>query len=141
LELDELAVALDAPQLRELLVWAAQWHPDVERRLRLVRARANGDLRVLREEVDCGLRTRRFLGYRESMAWAREARPVVAELERAVEAAPSRELVELLRRAVGHVVKVIQTRADDSSGLVGGLVRDLLELHARLCDAGVADPV
>ncbi len=141
LELDELAAALDAPQLRELLVWAAQWHPDVERRLRLVHARANGDLRVFREEVDRGLRTRRFLGYRESMAWAREARPVVAELERAVEAAPSRELVELLQRAVGHVVKVIQTRADDSSGLVGDLVRDLLELHARACDAGVADPV
>lgn len=39
-----------------------------------------------------------------------------------------------------HVVKVIQ-QADDSSGLIGDLVRDLLELHAVACDAGVADPV
>jgi hypothetical protein len=49
--------------------------------------------------------------------------------------------VELLQRGVAHVVKVIQTRADDSSGLIGDLARDLLELHARVCDAGAANPV
>jgi hypothetical protein len=65
---------------------------------------------------------------------------VVCELELALRTAPSRELVELLQRAVGHVVKVIQ-RADDSSGLIGDLARELLDLHARSCDAGVADPV
>ncbi|MBV9001027.1 MAG: hypothetical protein JO304_18345 [Solirubrobacterales bacterium] len=37
-------------------------------------------------------------------------------------------------------MKVIQ-RADDSWGQIGDLVRDLLDLHARTCDAGVADPV
>ena len=31
--------------------------------------------------------------------------------------------------------------ADDSDGLIGDLARDLLALHARACDAGVADPV
>lgn len=132
---------LDVDELRELVAWAAEWHPDVERRLRLTAARSSGDLRVLRAEVDRGLRTRRFLGYRESVAWAREAHPIVDELERAVESSPSRELVALLERAVGHVVKVIQTRADDSSGMVGDLARDLLKLHARACDAGVTDPV
>jgi uncharacterized Zn finger protein len=65
----------------------------------------------------------------------------VTELDAAVRAGPSRELVELLERGIAHVVKVIQTRADDSSGMVGDLARDLLELHARACDAGVADPV
>jgi hypothetical protein len=45
-----------------------------------------------------------------------------------------------LQRAVGHVVKVI-LHADDSDGLIGDLARDLLALHARACDAGVADPV
>jgi uncharacterized Zn finger protein len=74
------------------------------------------------------------------MEWARAGRPVVSELDLAVRAAPSRELVELLQRAVGHVVKVIQ-HADDSSGLIGDLARELLDLHARVCDAGVADPV
>ena len=49
--------------------------------------------------------------------------------------------MELLQRAVGHVVKLIGRRADDSSGLIGALERELLALHARACDAGVADPV
>jgi len=48
--------------------------------------------------------------------------------------------VELLQRAVAHVVKVIQ-HADDSDGLIGDLARDLLAMHARACDAGVADPI
>jgi hypothetical protein len=139
--LDLVVEQLAAEQLREVLAWAAEWHEDVERRVRLTAARSSGDLRVLRAEVDRGLRTRRFLGYRESVEWARAARPVVIELEAAVGAGPSRELVELLERGIAHVVKVIQTKADDSSGMVGDLARDLLELHARACDAGVADPV
>jgi hypothetical protein len=128
-------------ELREVVGWAADWHEDVERRVRLIAARSSGDLRALRAEVDRGLRTRRFLGYRESVEWARAARPVVSELEEAVRAAPSRELVQLLERAIAHVVKVIQTKADDSSGMVGDLARDLLNVHATACDAGVADPV
>ena len=31
--------------------------------------------------------------------------------------------------------------ADDSAGLIGDLARELLALHARACDSGVADPV
>ncbi len=139
--LEQLVDALPAEELREVVVWAAQWHEDVERRLRLMAARSSGDLAQLRVEVDRGLRTRRFLGYRESVQWARTARPIVTELEAVVVTAPSQELVDLLARGVSHVVKVIQTRADDSSGMVGDLARDLLDLHARACDAGVADPV
>jgi hypothetical protein len=65
---------------------------------------------------------------------------VVDELRRVAVAAPSRELVLLMERAVGHVVRVI-LHADDSSGSIGDLARDLLEVHAVACDAGVADPV
>jgi hypothetical protein len=139
--LDQLVEQLTAGELREVLAWAAEWHTDVERRVRLTAARSSGDLGVLRTEVDRGLRTRRFLDYRDSVEWARAARPVLIELDAAVRAGPSRELVELLERGIAHVVKVIQTRADDSSGMVGDLARDLLELHARACDAGAADPV
>jgi hypothetical protein len=53
---------------------------------------------------------------------------------------PSSDLVVLVERAVGHVVKVI-THADDSNGTIGDLARELLEVHAEACDAGVADPV
>jgi hypothetical protein len=139
--LDQVVEQLTAGELREVLAWAAEWHEDVERRVRLIAARSSGDLRALRAEVDRGLRTRRFLGYRESVEWARAARPVVTELDAAVRAGPARELVDLLERGIAHVVKVIQTKADDSSGMVGDLARDLLNVHATACDAGVADPV
>jgi hypothetical protein len=119
---------------------AADASPEVERTERLIAARAAGDLGQLRVEVDRALRTRRFLDYRASMDWARARRPVVTELERAVAGEPSSELVELLQRAVGHVARVLLT-ADDSSGLIGDVARDLLDLHAKACDAGVADPV
>ena len=138
--LSELVASLSTQQLREIVSAAVDHHDDVARAVRLVAARATGNLGQLRTEVDRGLRTRRFLGYRESMEWARAARPIVVELEAAVSAAPSGALVELLQRAVGHVVKVIQ-HADDSAGLIGDLARELLALHARACDSGVADPV
>ena len=138
--LAEIAEGLGREQLVEVLVAAADRHEDVERSVRLVVARASGDLREIRAQVDRGLRTRRFLGYRESMEWARAARPVVAELEAAARESPSAELVELLQRAIGHVVKTM-LRADDSSGMIGDVASDLLDAHAVACDAGVADPV
>ena len=138
---EQLIEATSDEDLREVVLWAAQWHEDVERRLRLIAARSTGDLGALRTEVDRALRTRRHLGYRESVEWAHAARPVISELAAIVDATPSRELVELLQRGISHVVKVMQTLADDSSGLVGDLAGDLLGLHARACDAGVADPI
>lgn len=139
-EFEVLVGGLDEEELRHLLTVAAAAHEDVGRAVRLAAADEGGRLAVLRVEVDRGLRTRRFLGYRESAEWALEAAPVVDALETAVAAGVSRELVELVERAVGHVVKVI-LRADDSDGLIGDLARRLLDLHAMACDAGVADPV
>jgi hypothetical protein len=138
--IEALIAALTADELREIVSAAVDDHGDVESHVRLIAARAEAGLAQLRAEVDCGLRTRRFLSYRETGAWARSARPIVAELDTAVDEAPSPELVELLQRAVGHVVKVIH-HADDSNGTIGDLARHLLGLHARACDAGVADPV
>src|SRR3954453_16622186 len=137
---EQLIAGMTVDELREVVSAGGARHGDGERQARLIAARDAGDLAQLRAEVDRGLRTRRFLGYRESAEWALAARPVVAELENAVGAAPSRALVELLQRAVGHVVNVIM-HADDSDGLIGDLARELLALHTRACDAGVADPV
>ena len=137
--IEQVIVRLDKAQLVEVISAATERHSDVERVVRLVAARADGDLAALRTAVDQGLRTRRFLDYRESMAWAHAARPVVAELDKMAVDAPSRELVELVQRAIGQVVKVIM-HADDSSGLIGDVALELLRVHAKACDAGVADP-
>jgi hypothetical protein len=119
-ELGEIVRELAIEDLREVLLSASDRHADVERQIRLAASRTAGDLAGLRTEVDRGLGTRRFLGYRESSEWARGARPVVDELRLAAERAPSNDLVLLLERAVGRVVKVI-LRADDSDGLIGDL--------------------
>jgi hypothetical protein len=140
LPIEDVVASLSQEQLVEVVLAAVDCHDDVERAVRLVAARADGDLAQLRVAVDRGLRTRRFLDYRESVAWARAAGPIVAELDVVAGGSPSRELVELLQRAVGHVVKVIM-HADDSSGVIGDLARQLLDVHAKACDAGVADPV
>lgn len=138
--IEDLVASLSREQLVEVVAAAVDRHEDVERAVQLVAARADGDLGQVRDAVDRGLRTRRFLDYRESIEWAHAARPIAAELESLAGASPSRELVELLQRAVGHVVKVIM-HADDSSGLIGDLAQQLLDGHATACDAGVADPV
>lgn len=137
---EDVVERLDDDAVRRLLEAAAVGHDDVARAVRLAAATDVDRLGVLRTEVDRGLRTRRYLGYRESSEWACDAEPVVDALTAAVVSSPSRELVELVQRATGHVVKVI-LRADDSDGMIGGLAQQLVDLHAQACDAGVADPV
>lgn len=97
-------------------------------------------LEGLRAAVDSGLRSRRFLGYYESRAWAIQAAPVVEAFRDAVATSPSADLVLLIEQAIKRVVKVI-LEADDSDGMIGDVARELLELHERACNAGVADPV
>jgi uncharacterized Zn finger protein len=139
-DVHEIVRGLPAEELREIVRSAVDRHPDVERHVLLAAARSEGDLGELRREIDRGLRTRRFLDYHESSGWARAAQPVLEELRLAAEKSPSAGLLALIERAVGHVVKVIM-HADDSNGTIGDLARELLELHAQLCDAGVADAV
>lgn len=131
---------LDPEDLRGIVGKAAERHEDVARAVRLTATRGSGDLSQLKAEIDRGLRTTRYLGYRESSGWAMQARPVVEAIGEAVGSSPTAELVALIERAIGHVVKVI-LKADDSDGLIGDLARELLDLHARACDAGNADPI
>ena len=125
-------------EVRRLLLDAAARNGDVARTIRLAAATPADRVATLRSELD-SLRTRRHLGYRESMAWADDAMIVVDEIATTAETAPSRELLKLVELAVGRVVKVIMY-ADDSSGAIGDVARRLLEIHEQLGDAGVADP-
>jgi hypothetical protein len=136
--IDEVVARLDGEAARRLLASATEQHEDVMRTVRLAAAGESERLAVLTAAVDDGLRTRRHLDYWGSSAWARDAAPVVDALAEEVDAAPSADLVALLQRAAGHLVKVI-LRADDSDGTIGELCRDVLDLHRRACGAGVAD--
>jgi len=137
--IEEAVARLDDQLARRLLAAAAESHEDVMRAVRLSAADESDRLGVLKAAVDDGLRTRRFLDYWQSTAWAIDAAPVVQALADEVASSPSAGLVELLQRAAGHLAKVI-LRADDSNGEIGGLCREVLDLHLQACAAGVADP-
>jgi hypothetical protein len=136
-ELESVVERLDDGEVQRILLDAADRHGDVARTIRLAAATPSDRVAVLRSELDA-LRTRRHLGYRESMEWARDAGTVVDEIAAEARSAPSRELLKLVELAIGRVVKVI-LRADDSSGMIGGLVGQLLETHEQVCDSGAAD--
>jgi hypothetical protein len=138
-DLDVLIEKIEPEDLRAIVGEAAERHEDVARAVRRAASRGSGDLSQLRAEIDRDLRTSRYLGYRESRSWAARARPVIEAIEEAA-GSPTAELVTLMERAIGHVVKVI-LKADDSDGLIGDLAGELLDLHARVCDAGAADPI
>jgi hypothetical protein len=139
-ELHVLIEKLDPEDLRGIVGKAAERHEDVARAVRLAAARGSEHLSQLKAEIDRGLRTSRYLGYRESGGWAMQARPLVEAIGEAVDSSSTAGLVLLIEQAIGHVVKVI-LKADDSDGLIGDLARELLDLHARACDAGNADPI
>lgn len=139
-DIQQVVNDLPPKEPREIVASAVDRHPDVERHVLLTAARSDGDLGELRREVDRGLRTRRFLDNHESSAWARAARPVLDELRRAAASSPSADLLTLIERAVGHVVKVIM-HADDSNGTIGDLARELLDLHAEIAETQLADPI
>jgi len=75
---------------------ASELHEDVARAVRLTATRGSGDLSQLKAEIDRGLRTGRYLGYRESGGWAMQARPVVEAISEAVDSSPTAELVALM---------------------------------------------
>lgn len=137
-DLDVLVERLGDGEVARLLLDAAARHGDVARTIRLAAATPADRVATLRSELDA-LRTRRHLGYRESMEWADDAGTVVDEITATAQSAPSRDLLKLVELALNRVVKVIMY-ADDSSGAIGDVARQLLETHEELCDAGVADP-
>ncbi|MDA8342843.1 MAG: hypothetical protein M0007_11555, partial [Actinomycetota bacterium] len=106
-DLDALIEKLEPEDLRAIVGKAADRHEDVARAVRLAATRDSGDLSQLKAEIDRGLRTSRFLGYRESGGWAMQARPIAEAIGEAVDSSPTAELVALIERAIGHVVKVI----------------------------------
>ncbi|MEZ5373433.1 MAG: hypothetical protein R2704_11985 [Microthrixaceae bacterium] len=138
IDVDEVVEGLDDQTVRRLLVRSAEAHEDVMRSVRLAAAGTTERLDALTTAIDDGLRTRRHLDYWASSAWARDADPVVDLLAEEVADHPSPQLIALLQRAAGHLVKVIM-RADDSNGMIGDLCRRVLDLHRQACESGVAD--
>ena len=69
-----------------------------------------------------------------SNAYGRELYEAVALLRQAAQDEPADEVFAVTQRAIASALRVI-LRADDSSGIIGDAIRDLLDLHAELARA------
>lgn len=86
----------------------------------------------LSDEVLPLVRTRSDLHrWRAANAYGVQLHEAVALLRRAAEVEPPAEVLTVTQKAIASACKVVM-RADDSSGIIGDAIRDLLDLHARL---------
>ena len=86
----------------------------------------------LSDEVLPLVRTRSDLHrWRAANAYGVQLHEAVALLRRAAENEPASDVLTVTQKAIASACKVIM-RADDSSGIIGDAIRDLLHLHAHL---------
>jgi uncharacterized Zn finger protein len=131
--------SLSPEDLRELVQRAAERDDILRRELQLAAAAAAEDVGAVRDLVDRTLSTRRYLDYWAAMRWAEEAQPTVDTLRSLAESpSTSSEVIPLIERAVKKAI-IVLGRADDSSGLPGGVVDQLLKAHAVAARLGRPD--
>jgi uncharacterized Zn finger protein len=132
--------SLDAQALRSLVAEAAATSASFEQALAVRAAKSSGDLGYLEALVDRTLRSRRFLGWRESNEYAHAAHQLIDEITEATTVETADAAMPVVERAIRILFRVI-LRADDSSGSIGHAVRRLLDLHARAAQLGSPDPL
>lgn len=94
----------------------------------------------LKEDVLPLFRTRAELfRWAAVRAYAQDAQDGVAALREAAREIGADPVIPYVQKAIDSTVRVIG-RADDSSGAIGDVVRDLLNLHAQFCAAAAPVP-
>lgn len=128
--LQEWIESLELEELRELLAGAASRSNEVYDWLDGMRVTGSQDPRDLLGLVNRALNpTYRFYDYRQANDYAAECDATVQLLVAASEtAAPG--LLPIIERAITLLTRAI-LKADDSSGMVGDLVHEMLAAHAR----------
>lgn len=129
--------SLSHDEMRDVLEQALAIAPELEGPLRATHRARTGELDGVRAMVDEVLRTRRFLDWRQTKDYYEDAQPVLDMLDRQVQAHPTQDLVELLQRAIKHVLAVIH-RADDD-GLIGSVLDHAYDLHVQACAQSLPD--
>lgn len=102
-------------------------------------ASATGDVSAIKDVVRALLPARRFLDWRGSTEYARDAQDVVPMLERLVDSGHATKAIPLIEDAFGRINRLLR-HADDSGGAIGSLAHELLDLHLKACNEGQPDP-
>lgn len=136
---EQWLAGLDREHLLELVLQATKDETFL-RSLMLAAAKDTGDLQPLRDEIRKALRTRRrFLDWRESSEYGVLARQFVDELGRVVDAGHATAALPIIEDTIAILLRVVN-KADDSSGIIGDTVRQLLDVHRWACQAGKPQP-
>lgn len=121
---------LDGEDARNMLRGAAARSNTVYSWLDGIRVTESDDVTDVLALVNRELKpTRRFYDYEDAMDYAVDCAPTVQLLEAAADHA-SPELLPVIERAITLVTRAI-LKADDSSGMIGDQVQELLDAHAR----------
>ncbi|MDR3068448.1 MAG: SWIM zinc finger family protein [Cellulomonas sp.] len=122
--------SLDPDALARLVEQAMDAAPGFRDFVTGVRASSTGDVTALTEQVEEWLSPRRrFYDYYQANEYASQAQGVVDLVEEFART-PTPALLPVIERAITLSVRTILV-ADDSSGLVGDVVRTLLDTHQR----------
>ena len=138
-DLGAYLAGLDHDELVALLLDAAAKDAALAHRLSLAAVEDAGDVAGLRHEVDAVLWAGGMLAYGDVFEYGRDAQDLVDALARAADGGYATEAVPIVERAIGRVVRAMED-SDDSSGTLGYLVDQLLEVHATACRRGNPDP-
>ncbi len=129
-------------ELVDLLLEAADGSETVGERLYLLAARDTGggpDLAAFREAIDNATATGGFVHYGEMYDFCRRIDMVVDSLRQLANGDCNDGTVELIEYAIAAVEGALN-ECDDSSGGLGGILDDLVELHHRVCARAKPDP-
>lgn len=129
---------LDGDEAVDLLVDLIEHVPGVLERLEAARLEESDDAGEMLDHVNLVMKpTRRFYDYRQANEYADDASDTVTMLRRAAGDRATPGLVPVIERAITLATRAI-VKSDDSSGLQGDLIRDLLDAHATATRA--SDP-
>lgn len=126
-------------ELVDLLLSAVATSDVFASRVVAAAALASGDVTAIKQTVRGLLPSRRFLDWRASTAYARDAREVVPMLGQLVDGGHATAAIPLIEDAFGRLNRRLR-HADDSGGAIGDLCHQLLALHVRACTVGRPDP-
>ena len=142
--LEAAVQAMDADELRDLVLILAQRDDGVRHLLEIRAATASGDRDQAKAELEAYVRNaltfRGFVDYRRSFEVAEVASEVLDELENHLNSGTAEIVRPALLRAVTRLRKMLE-QVDDSSGSIGEQCQRAADLYAQACRLGLPDPV
>jgi len=132
----------DKNVLVKIIIEQAENNERLLRQLSLKAAKSrssNIDVKTYREAIEDAVYIEDFISYREAYNYATGIDDVIDSIEELLDDNHACEVAELVDYALKAVEEAIN-RVDDSSGIVGGLLSRLQDIHFEACKQAEIDP-